>query len=128
MSKNAKKLLKDATWKLVLKHGFKSTKVQDICKEAHVSKMTFYYYYENKHQIIEEVVLEFFDNAINHTREIMNTNMPFHDKIIDLVHWKADFVKAMSPQFVQELYMGSGKYVDVMKDVLQRTKSLAYDL
>ena len=59
MGKNAKKLLKDATLNLVMKKGFKATKVQDICAEAGVSKMTFYYYYSNKHEIVEEVITKY---------------------------------------------------------------------
>jgi len=127
MSKNAKKLLKDATWDLVLKHGFKATKVQDICKKAGVSKMTFYYYYENKYDIIEEVLMKFFNDAIESSKTIMNEDAPFRDKITKLVHWKADFVKTMSPEFVQELYSGGGKYVEIMKDVMQRTTALTYE-
>ena len=50
MGKNAKKLLQDATWGLVLKKGFKAARVQEICELAGVSKMTFYYYYDNKHE------------------------------------------------------------------------------
>jgi AcrR family transcriptional regulator len=127
MGKNAKQLLKDATWELVLNQGFKATKVQDICKEAGVSKMTFYYYYKNKHDIIEEVLLKFFDDAIDSSTAIMNKEVPFHDKIMELVHWKAEFVKSMSPKFVQELYVEGGKYVDLMKDVMQRTTRLTYE-
>ena len=127
MAKDAKKLLKDATWELVLKQGFKATKVQDIGKNAGVSKMTFYYYYENKHDIIEEVLLRFFDNAIESSKEIMSKEIPFHDKIMELVHWKAEFVMTMSPEFVQELYIGGGKYIEIMKDVMQRTTALTFD-
>ena len=127
MGKDAKKLLKDATWELVLKQGFKATKVQDICKEAGVSKMTFYYYYNNKHDIIEEVLLKFFDDAIESSKAIMSKDIPFHGKIMELVRWKAEFVMTMSPKFVQELYIGDGKYIEIMKDVMQRTTAMTFD-
>lgn len=127
MAKNAKTLLKDATWSLVLKHGFKATKVQDICREAGVSKMTFYYYYTNKHEIVEDVITKFFDDTIESSKRIIEKDEPFHDKIMELVHWKADFVKTMSPEFVQELYLDGGKYVDIMKDIMQRATALTYE-
>ena len=124
MAKDARKSLKDATWELVLKQGFKASKVQDICAEAGVSKMTFYYYYKNKHDIIEEVLKEFFDGVIESSSAIMKKNVPFVEKIVELVQWKADFVKTMSPEFVQELYLNGGRYLDLMKEVMQKSQIL----
>lgn len=127
MGKNAKELLKKTTWKLVLKKGFKATKVQEICELAGVSKMTFYYYYDNKHAIIKEVLKEFFDDVIRSSESIINQNIPFHDRIMKLVYWKAEFVKTMSPEFVQELYTSSGQYTELLKDVMQRAQDLTYN-
>ena len=127
MGKNAKKLLNMATWKLVLEKGFKATKVQDICKEAGVSKMTFYYYYENKQDIIAEVLQMFFDHAIHSTKSIIKKDLPFHEKIMELVEWKAEFVKSMSREFLNELYNGGGQYMNMMKDVMQETQTLMYN-
>ncbi|MCK5816470.1 MAG: TetR/AcrR family transcriptional regulator [Candidatus Marinimicrobia bacterium] len=127
MGKNAKEILKKATWDLVLKKGFKATKVQDICELAGVSKMTFYYYYDNKHEIIEEVLKEFFNDTIKSSEAIINQNIPFHDRIMNLVHWKAEFIKTMSPKFVQELYTSGGQYMELMKELMQKAQKLTYE-
>ncbi|MCF7832740.1 MAG: TetR/AcrR family transcriptional regulator [Candidatus Marinimicrobia bacterium] len=126
MGKNAREQLKKSTWELVLKSGFKAVKVQEICEYAEVSKMTFYYYFKNKHEIIEEVLENFFDDVIRSSTKIINENIPFQDKIMKLIHWKAEFVKTMSPEFVQELYIGGGQYIELMKDVMQRAQELTY--
>jgi len=125
MSKNAKQLLRDAAWELVLKKGFKATKVQDICEHAELSKMTFYYYYNNKNELIEEILKDFFDGVILSSQEIIDRDIPFQDRIMELVKWKAEFVKTMSPEFVQELYT-SGGYLDLMKNVMQKSQELVY--
>ena len=125
MAKDARKLLKDATWALVLKKGFKATKVQDVCTQAGLSKMTFYYYYKNKYELIEEILKNFFDDVIKSSQEIIDENIPFQDRVMKLIHWKADFVKTMSPEFVQELYT-SGQYLELMKSVMQRSQELVY--
>ena len=127
MGKDAKKLLKDATWKLVRDRGFKATKVQDICQEAGVSKMTFYYYYKNKQEIIEDVLEEFFNRIIEQSEEMMKKDIPFKEKIMELVHWKADFVMTMSPTFVEELYISAGPYVELMRNVMIRVQKMTYD-
>ncbi len=125
MGKNAKEILKKVTWDLVLKKGFKATKVQEICEQAGLSKMTFYYYYSNKNEIIEEILKNFFDGVIKSSQEIIDENIPFQDKIMKMINWKADFVKTMSPEFIQELYT-SGQYLELMKSVMQRSQELVY--
>lgn len=127
MGKDAKKLLKNATWELVRNRGFKATKVQDICSEADVSKMTFYYYYKNKHEIIEEVLNEFFNKIISESEAMMKKNISFREKIMEMVQWKADFVKTMSPEFVAELYTSGGQYMELMKNVMIRVQKMTYD-
>lgn len=127
MGKNAKEELKKVTWDLILKYGFKSLKVQDVCIRAGVSKMSFYYYFSNKHDIIEEVLKEFFDDTIDSSQKIIDMDIPFIDRVMMLVKWKADFVKTMSPQFLKELYMGGGKYIDLMKDVMVRSQNLIFN-
>ncbi len=124
MAKNARNLLKESTWELVLKQGFKATKVQDICADAGVSKMTFYYYYKNKYDIIEEVLTDFFENSINISKEIMAKEVPFKDKMMELVHWKAKFVKLMSPKFVEELYLSGGRYMEIAKKVISDVQNM----
>lgn len=127
MAKDAKKLLKDASWELIRNRGFKATKVQDICAEAGVSKMSFYYYYKNKHEIFEEVLDEFFNSVIESSKSMMDKKIPFREKIMELVNWKADFVKTMSPQFVEELYISGGPYVELMKQVMMRVQKMTFD-
>ncbi|GEM_PF-971202 len=126
MKNSAKDILKKATWDIILKRGFKATKVQDICELAGVSKMTFYYYYKNKHEIIEEVLREFFDKILASSEAMINENVPFKEKIVNLVQWKAEFVKTMSPEFVSELYTSGGQYVELMKNVMQRAQEMTY--
>ena len=127
MAKDAKKLLKDASWELIRNRGFKATKVQDICAEAGVSKMSFYYYYKNKHEIFEEVLDDFFNSVIESSKSMMEKDIPFREKIMELVNWKADFVKTMSPQFVEELYISGGPYVELMKQVMMRVQKMTFD-
>ncbi|RKY56988.1 MAG: hypothetical protein DRP93_00155 [Candidatus Neomarinimicrobiota bacterium] len=126
MGKNAKKLLKDASLELILKKGPKAVRVQEICKLAGVSKMSFYYYYDNKRHIIEDVIKGWLDQLLEESKQIMNCNIPFSEKIVELVEWKADFVKSMSQAFLQELYDSDGEYSYLVKDIMSETQKLTY--
>jgi AcrR family transcriptional regulator len=43
---------------LFTKRGFSNVSMRDICKEAHVTAPTVYYYFKNKEALFEAVVLE----------------------------------------------------------------------
>ncbi|MFA6619046.1 MAG: TetR/AcrR family transcriptional regulator [Candidatus Neomarinimicrobiota bacterium] len=127
MAKDAKRLLRDATWDLLSNQGIKACKVQDICSKAGLSKMTFYYYFNNKYDVIDQVLKAFFEDALERSESIILSNDPFHDKIMQILHWKADLIKELSPQFLQELYSSEGKFVDYMKDSMLKTQKLMFD-
>ncbi|CVH79222.1 Bacterial regulatory proteins, tetR family [Clostridiales bacterium CHKCI006] len=43
---------------LVIKAHTTNVKVSDICKQAQISRKTFYYYFKDKHDIIEYIFCE----------------------------------------------------------------------
>ena len=127
MAKNAKDVLKEVGLKLVLSKGFKAVKVQDICEKAELSKMTFYYYYKNKYEIFEDILTTWFDALLVESKNIMNNEfLPFYERVMNLVEWKARFVKTMSPAFLKELYAPDGKYMYLLKDLMLETQQLSY--
>ena len=89
--------------------------------------MTFYYYYKNKYEIFEDILTSWFDDLLNESKSIMtNEYLPFQERIMKLVEWKAHFVKTMSPAFLKELYAPDGKFMYLLKDVMQETQQLSY--
>jgi AcrR family transcriptional regulator len=127
MAKNAKDVLKEIGLKMVLEKGFKAVKVQDICDTAELSKMTFYYYYKNKYEIFEDILTSWFEELLDESKSIMtNEYLPFHERAMKLVEWKAHFVKTMSPAFLKELYAPDGKYMYLLKDLIQETQQLSH--
>lgn len=56
-----KRKLLDAATKLMLKKGFTSTTVDEICEEAGVTKGSFFHYFESKESLTEEALHAFCD-------------------------------------------------------------------
>ena len=48
---------------LFKKYGLRSVSIDDVCKELHISKKTFYNYFKQKEQLIEEVMCYFHEES-----------------------------------------------------------------
>lgn len=55
--KNTRKQITEAAIRLFKEKGYEKTSVTDICKEAGITKGTFYYHFPNK----DEITFEFYD-------------------------------------------------------------------
>ncbi len=93
-----------ATQKLFYRYGIKKVTIEDICKEANVSKMTFYKYFPNKIELAKTMLTNIFDQSERLFRELMESDTPFVEKMERLVQWKLDNSKDASMQFVAEIY------------------------
>ena len=52
--------------KIIWKHGIKRVSIEEICREAGVSKMTFYKYFPNKLELVKSLFDILFDE--NHEK------------------------------------------------------------
>jgi len=50
---------------LFKKYGLRSVSIDDVCKELHISKKTFYNYFKQKEQLIEEAICLFHEESKN---------------------------------------------------------------
>lgn len=97
----------EATKKLFYRYGIKRVTIEDICKEADVSKMTFYKYFPNKTKLAKTMLTNIFNQSERLFRELMESDMPFAEKMERLVQWMLDNSKDASMQFVAEIYEAS---------------------
>lgn len=110
--KPAKEKLLEAAFDLVRSKGFATTTVDDLCKEAEVTKGTFFHYFASKEafaiaaaQHWSKVTSEFFKNA------------PYHklpdplERFLGYIEFRKEILKGDTPEFtclvgtmVQEAY------------------------
>jgi AcrR family transcriptional regulator len=53
-----------AAKELFWKHGFKRVSIEEVCREANVSKMTFYKHFKNKIELIKYLLNFIFDISV----------------------------------------------------------------
>jgi AcrR family transcriptional regulator len=87
---------------LFRRHGIKRITIEEICREAHVSKMTFYKYFKNKIELVKYIITLWFDDGIATTDKINAMDVPITEKLRLMIEWKIGFISDMSPEFIEE--------------------------
>ena len=91
IDKNRMRILKTAK-ELFIQDGIQNTKINDIVKQAGMSKSTLYVYFRSKEDIMNFLSLEamnFFHNELS-TR-LKNSKATFHDKYMEICNVMVEF-------------------------------------
>jgi len=87
---------------LFFKYGIKRVTVEEICQEANVSKMTFYKHYKNKNELVKTMIMQLTDEALEKYRRLMNSDMPFEEKVRETIRMKLEGTDNMSQEFFSD--------------------------
>jgi len=77
-------LLKIA-YDLFLSRGYENTSVDTIIEEAGIAKGTYYYYFESKEAMLEEVCMMMIDGESEKAMQIAESDIPLPQKIIGII-------------------------------------------
>jgi len=111
---------KDLFWKF----GIKRVTIEEICQEANVSKMTFYKHFKNKMELIKYLINHIIDKAMMQYREIMNSDIPFTEKVIKTLDLKMEQTMDMSNEFFNDYVRHADSE---MIDLLQQKRNEMMD-
>mgnify|MGYP006283019347 CR=1 FL=1 len=92
---------------LFWKHGFKRVSVEEICREANVSKMTYYKYFPNKKELAITIFNKLFEDGEKQFREIIKEDSSAAEKMERLILLKMESTNNISPEFLQDFYTSS---------------------
>ena len=110
-------ITKDLFWK----HGIKRITVEEICKEAEVSKMTFYRHFKNKEAVAIAVIETIFNESLERYHNIMSTNDTFRIKVNKLLKLKQDDIKGISQEFIKDISRSDSSTLrDIIKGYRQQ--------
>ena len=82
--KRKKELLKIA-YDMFLTRGYENTRVEEIIDKAQIAKGTYYYYFESKEQMLEEVIDVMIDNQTEMAKQVIGMDIPVPQKIVGIV-------------------------------------------
>jgi len=109
---------------LFWKHGTKRVSVEEICREAGVSKMTFYRYYANKKELIKAVIILITDESMSDYRELMARDISFKAKMEAIVQLKFEGSQDVSEEFLKDIYFDTDPEI---KAVFEKVSSEAME-
>ena len=72
-------------YKMFLTKGYDGASVDDIIEEAQIAKGTFYYYFESKEQILEEVIEMMIAGEAEKAGMILSQPIPAQQKIVGII-------------------------------------------
>ena len=87
---------------LFWKYGLKRVSIEEICREAQVSKMTFYKFFPNKMELAQNILTEVLDESLGKFKLIVESDMTFTSKVKELFLLKMAGAKELSLEFISD--------------------------
>jgi len=119
LSKKQKAIAKAAE-ELFWRFGFKKITIEDICKKAETSKMTFYKYFPNKNQLIKFLLNTWYKEGMAKFREIEQTETNFQEKFKKLLQLKAESTAKVSKEFAKDYYFSNPEIKEFIEEIYQK--------
>jgi len=95
--------LVEAAHGLFWRYGIKRVSVEEICRAAGVSKMTFYNHFKNKVELALYVLRKVMQTGHEVYRGIMDRDVPFAEKAADFIQMKLDASDDVSREIIEEI-------------------------
>ena len=80
-----KQELLQIAYRMFISRGYENTSVDEIIEEADIAKGTYYYYFETKEQMLEEVIGMMIDQEMEAASRILQAEIPVPQKIIGMI-------------------------------------------
>lgn len=87
---------------LFWKFGFRRVTVEEICKEAGISKMTYYKFFSNKMELVVTLMDGILQKSLDRYRDIMESEITYPEKVIKMLELKREQVQTMSNEFFRD--------------------------
>ncbi|MCF8346925.1 MAG: TetR/AcrR family transcriptional regulator [Bacteroidales bacterium] len=111
---------------LFWKFGTSRVTVEEICREAGVSKMTFYKYFPNKLELACTILDEVFEESIKKIHQLRDNKDPAPQKLKRILQLKSEGVQGLGEEFIKDLY--SNPDSDLKPYMEQKTGSMLVEI
>ena len=98
---------------LFMRHGIKRVTIEEICKKAGASKMTFYKYFPNKMELVKHIWGKMQEEGFNKLDEIDAMDIPLPEKIQLMFSWKQEYASNISDIFIEEILLTHMEHFDM---------------
>ncbi|WP_078381839.1 TetR/AcrR family transcriptional regulator [Sutcliffiella halmapala] len=105
----------EAATNLFMADGIQNVSISEIAKEANVSQVTIYNYFESKQNLILEVFNYYIDKSVRDFEEIIHDTIPFPDKIKQIIFRKKETAQQINEEFYEYImqdFSAAGNYME----------------
>jgi len=107
---SAKEAIRDAAAALFAEKGFAATSTREICQRAGITKPVLYYYFGNKVQLYEELVLDTYNDYQKELRRAARHGRTPNERLINVLsamfsfarhrhnYWRVGFRMVLAPE------------------------------
>ena len=106
---------------LFWKHGIKRVTIEELCKEASASKMTFYRFFKNKEELAAYLLVNVLTEWHAQYRAIMEQKVPFATKINQVIALEQTAGENMEEEFFNDIF--NNDYPNLQKLINESTES-----
>ncbi len=111
-----KRQIIDSGKALFSKFGYRKVTIEEICRAAGVSKMTYYRFFENKIDLVRFILTEMSDEGRQTYRAIMALEVPFEEKVRRTIKMKEESAAKFSDELLRDVYEDrEGELVSVIE-------------
>jgi len=104
--------------RLFTRHGARRVTVEEICREAGVSKMTFYKHFVNKTELVRSIKQAWMEEGFRKFDEIKAMDIPYPEKIQVMTRWKVEFTSRLNVEFIKEMTSSDEEMAEVKRRYL----------
>lgn len=124
-----KQAILQAALALFMEFGVQKVSIAEIAKKANVSQVTIYNYFESKDNLTQLVLTFYVDQIWDEQKKLLDSDLPFQDKIKQMIFSKSESAKQIDDNFFQHFmndYSTGNSYVEqlYMKEGLPRLIAL----
>ncbi len=120
-----KQKIEQVAKELFLKYGFKKVTVDEICRKAHVSRKTYYTFYENKNALVLYIVDEISKQSLQDFRVLIDGPGSFAEKMSKAMELKFEFSKSISMEFIVDIFDPTAtEIMEYWKNMMQESMLL----
>ncbi len=112
---------------LFWKYGIRRVSIEEICREAGVSKMTYYKFFRNKNSLAIYLIESRMKDQWKEYRAFWDSDIPMEQKVEKSIRLKLDGMASISNELVQDLYKTGDEEIlsfirRIMSDSLEMVK------
>lgn len=113
------------TEELFYKRGYKETSIKDICEALDTTTGSFYFMFDSKEGILEEIVKKYYDDLLAKVDSILEADESLKGKLENWIEFRYNYYNDNSEFFVMydNLYLESGRASLVINECEDRRNS-----